>query len=166
MPDPAGIVPTRLRVALPVPLPREFDYLPPAGAPSPAPDWIGRRVRVPFGHGEQVGIIAGLVPASDDGPELKAALSILDDAPVLGNELLASLRWLAQYTHAPLGDVLATALPAVLRAGQPLPETSAYGWRLPDPACLASLRAGTRPRRLAEALAAATVSEDRLDQTF
>ena len=51
---------TALQVALPLPLPRAFDYLPPAGR-VPAPDWIGRRVRVPFGHGSQVGLVVGLL---------------------------------------------------------------------------------------------------------
>ncbi|HEY5971369.1 MAG TPA: hypothetical protein VIT22_05245, partial [Pseudoxanthomonas sp.] len=37
-----------LRVALPLPLPRWFDYLPPSGH-TPATTDVGRRVRVPFG---------------------------------------------------------------------------------------------------------------------
>ncbi len=156
-----------VRVALPVPLPREFDYLP---APGMAPDatWIGRRVRVPFGHGEQIGVITALETSPADGPELKSVLVVLDDAPLLGQELLASLRWLAQYTHAPLGEVLATALPAVLRAGQALPETSAYAWQLSEAGktALGSQRAGSKPRRLAEMLAAGAISEDRLDASF
>ena len=53
---------TVLRVALPVPLPRLFDYLPPAGAEANA-DWIGCRVRVPFGRGVQVGVVLAAGPA-------------------------------------------------------------------------------------------------------
>ena len=157
---------TVLHVALPVPLPREFDYLPPPDAGPPATDWIGRRLRVPFGRSEQIGVIAGIGPPAETGPELKVALALLDPAPVLGGELLASLRWLAQYTHAPLGEVLATALPALLRAGQPAPETRAYAWTLATGADPGRLRANTRPRRLAELLAAGPVSEDRLDIVF
>jgi primosomal protein N' (replication factor Y) (superfamily II helicase) len=153
-----------LRVALPVPLPREFDYLPPPGA-VPDRTWIGRRVRVPFAHGEQVGVITALDAPSADSPDLKTALAVLDEAPVLAGELLGSLRWLAHYTHAPLGEVLATALPGVLRAGQPLPETRAYAWRLTEAGTTArgSQRAGSRPRRLADLLADGPISEDRLE---
>ena len=100
---------TALRIALPVPLPRLFDYLPPPGS-QPDPDWIGRRVRVRFGRGEreQVGIVVELVPAADDAG-LKRAEACLDDAPVLRGELFDSLRWAAAYYHAPLGEVLAAA---------------------------------------------------------
>ena len=47
--------PDILRVALPVPLPREFDYLPPAGQAA-GPGWLGCRVRVPFGRGGGDGV--------------------------------------------------------------------------------------------------------------
>ncbi|KFN44081.1 primosomal protein N' [Arenimonas oryziterrae] len=162
MSDSSGIA---LRVALPVPLPREFDYLPPADAGPVRPDWVGRRVRVPFGRGEQIGIVVGLGPPAPDGPELKSALALLDDAPLLGEELFASLQWLARYTQSPLGEVLALALPGVLRAGQQAPETRAYGWQLTPAgaAAVAGLRAGSRPRRLAERLLLGALSEDTLD---
>ena len=55
---------TALRVALPVPLPRLFDYLPPSGL-VPDRTWIGRRVRVPFGRGEQVGLVVEVGPPAD-----------------------------------------------------------------------------------------------------
>ncbi|MDP3417219.1 hypothetical protein, partial [Falsiroseomonas sp.] len=46
-----------LRVALPVPLPRLFDYAPPARA-AIDPGWIGCRVRVPFGRSTAIGVVA------------------------------------------------------------------------------------------------------------
>ena len=80
-------------------------------------------------------------------------------------ELLDSLRWLARYTHAPLGEVLATALPAPLRAGEPLPDTHAWAWALTEAGAtgLEGLRRNTRPRRLAELLQAGPLDEDHLD---
>ncbi|HEX7385617.1 MAG TPA: primosomal protein N', partial [Burkholderiaceae bacterium] len=153
-----------LRVALPVPLPREFDYLPPPG-PTPGPAWIGRRVRVPFGRGEQVGLVTGWAPSGTGDYELKPALALLDDAPLLTGELLQSLLWAARYYHAPLGEVLALALPGPLRAGQPLPETAVHAWALTEAgrAGLERLRVGGAPRRLAEALRAGPLDEDALD---
>ena len=47
-----------LRVALPVPLPRLFDYLPPAGV-DPASVAVGQRLQVPFGARELCGIVVG-----------------------------------------------------------------------------------------------------------
>ncbi|MGH8077006.1 MAG: hypothetical protein ACREPE_06740, partial [Lysobacter sp.] len=43
------------RVALPLPLPRLFDYLPVAGHATGGD--IGRRVRVPFGSRELIGVV-------------------------------------------------------------------------------------------------------------
>ncbi len=103
--------PMAWQVALPVPLPRLFDYRAPAGTTAPAP--VGCRVRVPFGaSGERIGVVVGAGPLPADAGALKPVTALLDDAPLLHGELLDSLRWLARYTHAPLGEVLATALPA------------------------------------------------------
>ncbi len=148
-------------VALPVPLPRRFDYRPIEGHIPAAAD-IGCRVRVPFGARELIGVITGVGPAEEGGPELKSARALLDATPVLEGELLESLRWLARYTHAPLGEVLAAALPTLLRHGEELPDTRSWGWRLTEAAATARFRPG-RPQQLAERLAAGAVSEDALD---
>ncbi|MFT3754885.1 MAG: primosomal protein N' [Pseudoxanthomonas sp.] len=156
--------PHRLRIVLPVPLPQAFDYLPPDGHVASAAD-IGRRVRVPFGSRELVGVVIGIAADPPPGATLRPALALLDDGPLLHGELFDSLRWLARYTHAPLGETLATALPATLRHGEPLPDTHAWAWRLTEAGAtaLASLRAGTRPRRLAELLRDGARDEDALD---
>ncbi|WP_226469534.1 primosomal protein N' [Luteimonas panaciterrae] len=154
-----------LRVALPLPLPRLFDYRAP-GTEAATQDWIGRRVRVPFGPRELVGVVAEVGPAEDGTHELREILACLDDAPLLHGELADSLRWLSRYTHAPLGEVLATALPAALRRGEPLPDTHAWAWRLTEAGAthLPALRAGTRPRRFADLVQAAGLhGEDALD---
>ncbi len=141
-----------LRVALPVPLPRPFDYLPPPGVDA-ASVAIGQRILVPFGARELIGIVIGHGVA-DAGIEPKPALALPDPAPLLQGELLASLHWLAAYLHAPLGEVLATAMPAALRRGEPLADTARHGWRLTEAGrtALPAMRAG-RPRALAALLA-------------
>ena len=156
--------PSVLHVALPVPLPRTFDYLPPDGHAVSGQD-VGRRVQVPFGNRELTGLVAGVGAATAEGPELRQALALLDPAPLLAGELLDSLRWLARYTHAPLGEVVATALPTPLRLGEPLPETHAWAWRLTAEgvAQRERLRTGSRPRRLADLLEAEALDEDALD---
>ena len=111
-----------LRVALPVPLPRPFDYLPPPGVEAAAVA-IGQRILVPFGGREMNGIVIGHGEA-EPGIEPKPALALPDPAPLLQGELFASLQWLAGYLHAPLGEVLSTALPAALRRGEAVPETA------------------------------------------
>ncbi|MBS0226795.1 MAG: primosomal protein N' [Proteobacteria bacterium] len=153
----------RVAVALPRPLPTPFDYCLDANvAASPL---RGCRLRVPLGRGETVGIAVdeAQVPQGDTGA-LKSVLERIDAVPILQGELWSSLVWLARYLHAPVGEVLATALPASLRQGAALPETQAHGWRLSEAGhtALAGLRAGA-PRRFAELLATREHSEEDLD---
>lgn len=152
-----------LRIALPVPLPQTFDYLPPPGSPAPDTGDAGRRIKVPFGNRELVGMVEGIGTVQDPAT-LREALQWLDGPPLLGGELYASLRWLARYAHAPLGEVVATALPAPLRRGEPLPDTQEWGWELTAAGRegLPRLRAGSRPRRLAELLSDGPLAEDAL----
>src|SRR5207342_3693262 len=152
------------RVALPVPLARLFDYRAPDGMRADAAQ-VGGRVRVPFGSRELIGVVAEVGPADAAARDLKAALALLDDPPLLQGELLDSLRWLARYVHAPLGEVLATALPAALRQGAPLPETDAIVWHL-APGGLAQIKRDGAPRRLATLLDAQPLSEDALDDAM
>ena len=163
---------TALRIVLPLPLPRHFDYLPPIGHVADA-SLIGCRVRVPFGNREMVGFIDAIGASDAAAPalaerELKHALAVLDHQPLLHGELLATLRWAARYCHAPLGEVIATALPTALRRGDPLPETCAYGWLLTEAghSGLTGLRKNTGTRRLAERIATSPLDEDSLDADF
>ncbi|MBO9747182.1 MULTISPECIES: primosomal protein N' [Xanthomonas] len=154
-----------LRVALPVPLPQLFDYLPPADAPLTDPARVGCRVRVPFGPRELVGVVVeiGQLPAADG---LRPALAWCDQVPLLVDELARSLHWLARYTHAPLGEAQASALPGPLRRGEPLADTHAWAWQLTEAgrSGAASLRAGSRPALLAALLLTGAVGEEQLDR--
>lgn len=122
---------TTLRVALPVPLPQLFDYLPPQDTDVDGPDRVGCRVRVPFGPRELIGVVVerGQQPSAEG---LRAALDWCDDTPLLVDELARSLHWLARYTHAPLGEAQASALPGPLRRGEPLADTHAWAWQLTE----------------------------------
>ncbi len=70
----------------------------------------GMRVRIPFGRRRAVGVVVRLRPG--DAGELKAVEALLDEAPLLDAELLRLLRWVADYYHHPLGQVIRNALPA------------------------------------------------------
>src|SRR5690349_15466278 len=113
-------MPAVVRVALPVPLARLFDYLPPAGGVA-----AGSRVLVPFGRKKMVGVVvASGVEAAVAGARLKSVLRVLDDGPLLDTELMQTLAWAADYWLAAPGEAYANALPLALREPRPLPETS------------------------------------------
>lgn len=108
---------TILRVAVAAPLSRLFDYLPPdTGSPLP-----GSRVAVPFGRQKKIGLVMELA-AESDIPEskLRKAKAVLDDGPLLGEDDRWLLNFTSDYYHHPIGEVVAAALPALLRQGKPL----------------------------------------------
>ena len=77
-------------VALPVPLPRTFDYLLPEGMAVKA----GCRVRVPFGKQERIGIVAAVSERSElPLDELKPVAEALDDEPVFSTTVWRLLMW-------------------------------------------------------------------------
>ncbi|MCK3654535.1 primosomal protein N' [Pasteurellaceae bacterium Macca] len=104
-----------VRLALPVPLARHFDYL----LPQEMPITQGARVRVPFGRQEKIGIVIGFPEESDVPKEkLKAISEVLDQHNLFDEEMWHLLTWAANYYHAPLGEVLVSALPVKLRQGE------------------------------------------------
>ena len=107
-----------VKVAVDVPLSREFDYLPAAGDPLPQP---GCRVLVPFGHRRQTAMVTALAAKSElPGSKVRRCLSTLDREPVLSEDDLWLIRFTSNYYHHPVGEVVAAALPALLRQGKPL----------------------------------------------
>jgi primosomal protein N' (replication factor Y) len=120
-------MPAVLRVALPVPLPTLFDYLPPAEGSAQA----GSRVWVPFGRGKLVGVVVEIdAQAAVGSSRLKPAIRLLDDAPLLDAELMQTLAWAADYWLGAPGEAYANALPLALREPRPLPAIGDEYWSL------------------------------------
>jgi len=106
-----------LRVAINAPLSRLFDYLPPDGA-TPTP---GCRVLVPFGRQQQIGVVMEVAEQSDvPESKLRKATTVLDGDPLLGDVDRWLVRFTSDYYHHPVGEVVAAAMPAMLRQGKPL----------------------------------------------
>jgi primosomal protein N' (replication factor Y) len=113
-----------LKVAVNVPLSRQFDYLPPAAGPLPAP---GTRVLVPFGRQKQFGLVLAHAKSSEFARDkIRHALDLIDESPLLGSEDLWLIQFTSDYYHHPIGEVVAAALPALLRKGKALHPTSTF----------------------------------------
>ena len=109
---------TILKIAINVPLSRQFDYLPPASGQTPG---VGCRVRVPFGRREQIGVVLGIAEKSDIPlAKMKRCTEVLDASPLFAADDLWLLRFTSDYYHHPIGEVVAAALPSLLRQGKPL----------------------------------------------
>src|SRR5487761_2125984 len=101
-----------VHVALDLPLNRLFDYL----SEDAAAHDVGRRVLVPFGREQKVGVIMAVSQHSDIAVErLKEVTQIWRDVDPLTAPLLTLLRFASEYYHHPLGPVILNALPPGLR---------------------------------------------------
>ncbi|MDO8958382.1 MAG: primosomal protein N' [Rhodocyclaceae bacterium] len=106
---------TILQIALDVPLPRLFDYRLTGESQG---SFVGRLVKVPFGQGVKFGVVVNEA-ATSDHPEAKLkSAELIDGLPALPADWLALCQFCARYYHYPLGQVMAFALPPLLRKGK------------------------------------------------
>ena len=100
-------MPSYCDVALPIPLDQSFTYAVNGTVPT-----IGARVLVPFSGQRLMGVVVRLHDdPAPEGIEIKPIQQILDDAPLVSDELMQLATWIAQYYVAPLGEVLRSMLP-------------------------------------------------------
>jgi len=99
-----------LKVAVPVPVPRCFDYLAPNNA---APLACGSRVLVPFGRRQLVGLVMGSAPVAPDRT-LKPISKVLDEALIPG-DLMALGDWCRGYYCFAPGELVHLLMPSGLR---------------------------------------------------
>ena len=138
---------TILRLALPSPLRRLFDYLAPQGVPHAALQ-PGVRLRVPFGRREVVGVLVEVVQHSEvPADKLKPALQLLDRTPPLPAPLFKLCLWTAQYYQHSLGDTLSWALPVLLRQGEPAEVRQERYWHVSADASPDDPRLARAPRQ-------------------
>jgi len=116
-----------LRVALDVPLPTLFDYLPAPGIDAD----VGDRVVVPFGTRRRIGVVVERGTTSEvPAAKLRPIAALRDDAPRLNAPWLALMRFLAGYYQRPLGETVTGSLPPRLRSLRALPRPTNPSWRL------------------------------------
>ena len=100
-------MPAYCEVALPVPLDRTFTYAVPAGMEP----LRGARVIAPFRQEKLIGVVTGISLTAPTSFEARPIESLIDDEPLLSEDLLQLAEWIAQYYLAPLGEVLRGMLP-------------------------------------------------------
>jgi primosomal protein N' (replication factor Y) len=156
-----------LKIAVPAPLRRLFDYRLPSSWDGALPK-PGSRVRVPFGRNVLVGILVSTEFAQCDRT-LKPIEEFLDSEPVLDSSLLQLLLWSASYYCHPLGDVIASALPAKLRQGKAAKRQLSEFWQaMPHRDAPDALSRAPKQRALYQylELSGAPRSPDELNRAF
>ena len=124
-----------LQLAVPSPLRRLFDYLPPVDCADQDPDtWKpGLRLRVPFGRRQVIAVLVGISRSSELAPDkLKHAIAVLDQEPLLSDALVRTLIWATSYYQHPPGEVFSAALPVKLRQGADTEPAPPAVWEVSD----------------------------------
>ena len=102
-----------------MPLRRHYDYV--IGENFRQVEFLpGTRVSVPFGRRkDQVGMVLGVVDQSPLQPDqLKSVSKVIDYEPLFSPRHFELLCWAADYYHYPVGEVLFSTLPGLLRKGK------------------------------------------------
>ncbi len=142
-----------LRIAVPSPLQRSFDYLQPADA-DPAALQPGIRLRIPFGRRTVIGVLLAVGNESDiDAHKLKRALQVLDETAVVSPDVMAMVQWASDYYHYPIGEAFSAALPALLRRGQQPQAADNTAWRITPAGQAIDTRTLSRAARQARVMA-------------
>jgi primosomal protein N' (replication factor Y) len=100
-------MPEFCEVALPVPLDHTFTY---AVRDGQFPQ-RGVRVIAPFRNEKLIGVVTGVEKKASTEREIRFLEAVLDEEPLLSEQLLSLAEWIAQYYLAPLGEVLRAMLP-------------------------------------------------------
>jgi primosomal protein N' (replication factor Y) len=136
-----------LRLALPSPLRRLFDYRAPAGIARSALK-PGMRLRVPFGRREMIGVLVEVVDHSEvPADKLKPAIALLDRKSPMPASLFKLCLWTSQYYQHSLGDTLSWALPVLLRQGEPAETRQERFWHVAPGASVDDPRIARAPRQ-------------------
>ena len=136
--QPSGIV----RVVVPRRVWDCYDYAVPTNVPIPA---VGTRVRVPLGRSRVTGIVVEHLDQS--GFKLKELVKVLDDIPLVSEDVVELGRWLSDYYHHPLGSVFETILPPGARSERTAKTRPEQVWALVDSNANPKIRANAHKQR-------------------
>lgn len=156
-----------VKVLLPSPLRRSFDYLPCDGQTTESYQ-AGQRVEAPFGRRKLIGMVISTSQNTELKPEaLKQLSPPLDQAPFVDQQTLDLLLWVAGYYQHSQGDAIFSLLPAYFgkqKEANPYRETiwqiSTHGLGLPENA----LQRAPKQQRLLQLLRGREQSQQALKE--
>lgn len=78
---------------------------------------VGKRAWVPFGNRKLIGYVIGLAD-STNFKNTKPIYSVIDEEPVLSEDLLETAKWISEYYFCSWGEAIEAALPPALKKGK------------------------------------------------
>ena len=106
-----------VKVAVNYPLYTTFDYVAKTHHKSIV---IGSRVKVSFGNKDVIGIVIDKEKKTgkvESKFRLKNIREIIDDSPVVNDEILNLCQWASNYYQYPLGQIIFSTLPTQIKRG-------------------------------------------------
>jgi primosomal protein N' (replication factor Y) len=98
---------------------------------------------------------------------LKEVIEVLDDAPLIDDEMMDLLTWASRYYFYPLGEVLFHALPVALRKGKSIPKLRLWqSNRLGQVFALEDLKRAPKQQTMLAFLQKGEIGEQQLDDIF
>jgi primosomal protein N' (replication factor Y) (superfamily II helicase) len=155
-----GAGPAVAQVAVPVPLPRLFDYLPEdESAELPPP---GSRVLVPFGSRRLVGLVMRHTEAAPENRSNLKPIERLLDARLIAPALLELIDWCARYYAFAPGEAVNLLLPGALRRTREFREPPPGAYELTEKGLEAPLERAPRQAEIRDLLAAGPKAREEL----
>ena len=123
--------PIFVEVAIAIPLRRTFEYSVPQNTSyTLAP---GMRVQVTFSGRTKIAIIVKVKDHSDfESSKIKPINMLVDESPIINQNLIKLTDWMIRYYHAPPGEVWQTVLPTALMKGQSTQLKRSSVWKISD----------------------------------
>ena len=100
-------MPDLVKVVFDIPVDDSFDYISDNKKAK-----IGSRVRVSFGNSTRIGVIVDIITAQTKPKryEVKKIDELIDEVPILSQEMFKTCKWASSYYHHPLGQVIFSAM--------------------------------------------------------
>ncbi|RPI97137.1 MAG: primosomal protein N', partial [Spirochaetales bacterium] len=108
-------MPKYAEVAVALPIDREFHYSIPEGLSGKVS--VGKRVFVPFGPRNVVGYVVGTSDTAE-ARELKDVISVIDEEPLLTDEMLKLTKWIKDNYCCSWGEAIEAAIPSGIKKGK------------------------------------------------
>ncbi len=102
-------------VGLNLPIDKTFHYRIPCNMAGEIE--VGKRVWVPFSRRRMIGYVVGV---TDNAPvfRVRDIEKVIDDSPILSDDLMRFTKWISDYYCASWGSALASAIPSPLKSGK------------------------------------------------
>ena len=107
----------QIKVILNLPIYKSFNYVVPEHFKDLT---IGMRIEVPFGAKKLIGITItepAIRNLSNNKYKLKNISRVIDEKPIITNEIFKICKWSADYYQHPLGQVIFSSLPSKIKKG-------------------------------------------------